>query len=195
MSKKSKKPTKKAKKELKKFSRLTKQKEILLDKNKKLKKELEETKDKLLRLAADFDNFRKKTDEERPEIEERAQIEFLMQLLPVFDNFERAYQHIPQKDKEKGWVKGIIAIEKLFHKILADLNIKKYHLKGKRFNPEEADAIMYVEDKHIPEGFIVEELEPGYKKNGKIIRHARVKVSQGARKQELGKRGDDENDN
>ena len=55
----------------------------------------------------------------------------------------------------------------------------KNNISREEFNPETMDAIMYVEDKSVPEGFVIEELEPGYKKNGKIIRHAKVKVSKG----------------
>jgi len=141
--------------------------------------EFKEAKEQLLRVAADFDNFRKRTEEDKPRIREASQVELLRDLLPVFDNFERAYKHIPEEDKEKDWVKGIVAIERLFHKILADMGIKKYHVEDKEFNPETMDAIMYLEDKEVPEDFVIEELEPGYKKGEKIIRHAKVKVSKG----------------
>jgi len=144
--------------------------------NKKLKKELDEMKAGWQRTQADFENFRKRTNEELLKRELNGKLNVILDLIPVFDNFDRAYEHIPDEDKEKDWVIGIIAIEKQFQSILNNMGIEKYHVKGKKFDPETAEAIMTVESKK-PEETILEELEPGYKMGEKIIRYARVKVS------------------
>lgn len=150
---------------------------------KKLKKEIEEMKAGWQRTQADFDNFRKRNQDEMEKRQNNARIQVIMDLLPVFDNFERAYKHIPESDKEKEWVQGIIAIEKQFHAILSQFGVEKYHVKGKKFDPQIADAMFY-EHSSKKEGVILEEIEPGYKIGEEIIRHARVKVSKG-RKSEI----------
>jgi molecular chaperone GrpE len=144
----------------------------------KLKHEIEEMKAGWQRTQADFDNFRKRTHEEIQKRELNGRLQVILDLVPVFDNFDRAYKHIPPSDKKKDWVMGIIAIEKQFQSILNNLGIEKYHVSGKKFDPETAEAMMTVESKK-PEGTIIEELEPGYKMGDKIIRYARVKVSRG----------------
>lgn len=145
---------------------------------KKLKKEMEEMKAGWQRTQADFENYRKRMTEEIEQRELNGRLQVILDLIPVFDNFDRAYKHIPDTDKEKKWVEGIIAIEKQFHSILNNLGVKKYHVKGKKFDPSTAEAVISIES-NKPEGTIVEELEPGYKMGDKIIRYARVKVSKG----------------
>lgn len=147
-------------------------------KTKKLKKELAEMKAGWQRTQADFENYRKRMGEEIGQRELNGRLQVVLDLIPVFDNFDRAYKHIPEEDKEKDWVVGIIAIEKQFQSILNNMGIEKYHVKGTKFDPETAEAMISVESKK-PEGTIIEELEPGYKMGDKIIRYARVKVSKG----------------
>ena len=150
-----------------------------INKTKKLMSEIKELKTGWQRTQADFDNFRKRTTDELSKRELNGKLNVILDLIPVFDNFDRAYKHIPESDKQKDWVMGIIAIEKQFQSILNNMGIAKYHVEGKKFNPETAEAMMSIESKK-PEGTIIEELEPGYKMNDKIIRYARVKVSKGA---------------
>ncbi|TSC90705.1 MAG: molecular chaperone GrpE, partial [Candidatus Berkelbacteria bacterium Licking1014_96] len=147
-------------------------------KTKKLKKEIAELKTGWQRTQADFENFRKRTHDELSKRELNGKLNVILDLIPVFDNFDRAYKHIPGEDKNRDWVRGIIAIEKQFQSILNNMGIEKYHVKGKKFNPETAEAMMTVESKK-PEGTVIQELEPGYKMGEKIIRYARVKVSRG----------------
>lgn len=143
---------------------------------KKLKREIEEMKAGWQRTQADFENYRKRMIEETQKREMNGQLRVILDLLPVFDNFDRAYKHIPPSDKEKNWVQGVIAIEKQFHSILNNLGVEKYHVTGKKFDPEIAEAV-FSEKSDKPEDTILEELEPGYKMGNKIIRYARVKVS------------------
>lgn len=144
----------------------------------KLQKEIKELKTGWQRTQADFENYRKRMTEELSKRELNGKLNVILDLIPVFDNFDRAYKHIPDKDKKKNWVQGVIAIEKQFHSILNNLGVEKYHVEGKKFDPETAEALMLTESKK-PEGTIIEELEPGYKMGEKIIRYARVKVSKG----------------
>ncbi|MCX6811275.1 MAG: nucleotide exchange factor GrpE [Candidatus Berkelbacteria bacterium] len=145
---------------------------------KKLKREIKEMKDGWQRTQADFENYRKRTADEINQREMNGRLQVILDLMPVFDNFDRAYKHIPDEDKEKNWVQGIIAIEKQFHSILNNMGIEKYHVAGKKFDPSLAEAAISAKS-NKPEGTIIEELEPGYKMGEKIIRYARVKVSKG----------------
>lgn len=145
-------------------------------KNKKFEKEVEELKIGWQRTQADFENYRKRMTEELSKRELNGKLNVILDLIPVFDNFDRAYQHIPKEDKKKDWVKGMIAIKKQFHSIIANLGIEKYHVKNKKFDPEIAEAVLSEKSKK-PKDTILEELEPGYKMGDRIIRYARVKVS------------------
>lgn len=145
---------------------------------KKLMSEIKEMKNGWQRTQADFENYRKRMTDELSKRELNGKLNVILDLIPVFDNFDRAYKHIPLEDRKKDWVMGIIAIEKQFQSILNNMGIEKYHVEGKKFDPENSEAMMSVgSDK--PEGTIIEELEPGYKMDNKIIRYARVKVSKG----------------
>jgi molecular chaperone GrpE len=148
---------------------------------KKLTREIKEMKEGWQRTQADFENYRKRMSDEISQRELNGRLQVILDLIPVFDNFDRAYKHIPDEEKEKNWVIGIIAIEKQFQSILNNMGIKKYHVEGKKFDPESAEAMMSVESDK-PEGTIIEELEPGYKMGEKIIRYARVKVSKDKKK-------------
>ena len=149
---------------------------------KKLMSEIAELKAGWQRTQADFENYRKRMTDELSKRELNGKLNVILDLIPVFDNFDRAYKHIPTEDLKKDWVMGIIAIEKQFQSILNNMGIQKYHVAGKKFDPESAEAMMSVESDK-PEGTIIEELEPGYKMNDKIIRYARVKVSKGKEKE------------
>jgi len=150
---------------------------------KKLKKEIEEMKEGWQRTQADFDNYRKRIQEELDARRESGKMEIIQEMLPIFDNFERAYKHIPKTEQKKDWVQGLMAIEKQFQSTLKGLGVEKYHLLGKKFDPELADALFY-EPSDKKEGIVIEEVEPGYKIGDKILRHARVKVSSGKKKED-----------
>ena len=146
--------------------------------SRKLEKEIAELKAGWQHTQADFENFRKRITDELSKRELNGKLNVILDLIPVFDNFDRAYKHIPKQDKNKDWVMGIIAIEKQFQSILNNMEIEKYNVQGKKFDQETAEAMMTVESKK-PEGTVIQELEPGYKMGEKIIRYARVKVSKG----------------
>ena len=137
------------------------------------KKAFAELNDQLLRLAADFDNFRRRTSQEREFIIALANERFAVDLLEVMDNLDRAL-----KSDDAHLREGLTQIRQLFSTQLQRHGITPIDSLDKPFNPGEHEAIAHVpSDK--PEGTVIDEVTCGYKMHEKIIRHAKVAVSKG----------------
>jgi molecular chaperone GrpE len=139
----------------------------------KLQKEYQELNERFLRLAADFDNFRKRTARDLEAQVKFAIEEFAIELLEVIDNFERA-----ARADEIGAGEGLAQIHKLFETVLERHGIRPITSVGKRFNPVEHEAIVCIASDQ-EEGTIVEEYCRGYCMHDRVIRCARVAVSKG----------------
>lgn len=139
-----------------------------------LKEQLEQKNDLLLRTAAEFDNFKKRTEREKMTVAEFAKASLIKQLLPILDNIDRA----AATDKETpDYIKGIEMIVKQFEGVAANLGITEVAAVGDTFNPELHEAVMYVEDENLSENVIAEVLQKGYKIGDTVIRAAMVKVA------------------
>lgn len=139
-----------------------------------LKAELESKNDLLIRTAAEFDNFKKRTERERFTVAEYAKAGIIKQLLPILDNIDRA----AAADKESAeYIKGIEMIVKQFEAIVANLNIEEIAKEGDTFDPNFHEAVMHVEDETLQENVIAEVLQKGYKIGDTVIRAAMVKVA------------------
>jgi molecular chaperone GrpE len=139
----------------------------------KLQKEYQELNERFLRLAADFDNFRKRTARDLEAQVKFAIEEFAIELLEVIDNFERA-----ARADETGASEGFAQIHKLFETVLERHGIRPIPSVGKRFNPAEHEAVVCIASDQ-EEGTIVEEYCRGYCMHDRVIRCARVAVSKG----------------
>lgn len=139
-----------------------------------LKAELELKNDQLMRTAAEFDNFKKRTERERASIAEFTKAGLIKQLLPILDNIERASAVEPNSDD---YIKGIEMIVKQFEKIASNLNIEEIAKTGDKFDPNFHEAVMHIEDESLEENVIVEVLQKGYKIGDTVIRAAMVKVA------------------
>ena len=137
--------------------------------NESLKKELDEQKDKYLRLIAEYDNYRKRTLKEKCDSYSDAFTKAIISFLPLIDNIERAQEYA--KDDE-----GIKAILKQLSDILTSLDVTAIESDGKSFDPNLHNAIMHEEDENAEENLIVQTLQKGYMLSDKVIRHAMVKV-------------------
>jgi molecular chaperone GrpE len=138
-----------------------------------VQREYEELHERFLRLAADFDNFRKRTARDLEAQVKFAIEEFAIELLEVIDNFERA-----AKAEEAGSGEGLVQIHKLFCAVLERHGIRPIESVGKRFNPAEHEAVVsFASDQE--EGTVVEEFCKGYCMHDRVIRCARVAVSKG----------------
>ena len=139
-----------------------------------LKAELEAKNDLLLRTAAEFDNFKKRTEREKLTVAEFAKAGLIKQLLPILDNIDRA--GMVEKDTPD-YIKGIEMIVKQFEGIASNLGITEVAAVGDTFNPEMHEAVMHVDDETLGENVIAEVLQKGYKIGDTVIRAAMVKVA------------------
>lgn len=137
------------------------------------KKELAELNDKYLRMAAEYDNFRRRSREEKEATYENALSDTVAQLLPIIDNLERAAMY---DDGEK--VKdGLVMIAKSVTAAFSALGVEEIGKAGEAFDPNLHSAVMHVEDDAFGEGEIIEVFQKGYKKGKHIIRFASVKTA------------------
>ncbi len=139
-----------------------------------LKTELEQKNDLLLRTAAEFDNFKKRTEREKLTVAEFAKAGLIKQLLPILDNIDRAA--MAPKDTPD-YIKGIEMIVKQFEGIAENLGVTEIAKAGDEFNPELHEAVMHIEDETLGENVIAEVLQKGYKIGDTVIRAAMVKVA------------------
>jgi len=145
-----------------------------------LKKQLEEIKDRLLRTHADFDNAKKRLSKEKEEFVRFANEKLMRGFLPILDNFERAILHSDTsgQDRTSSVKDGIVLIQKQMAVFLAAHGLVRMEVLGKKFDPHFHEAIGHVESADHPDETIVEEIEPGYLLAGRLLRPARVRISQ-----------------
>lgn len=137
------------------------------------KKALSELNDQFLRLAADFENFKRRTSKERESVVALANERFVIDLLEVVDNFDRAL-----KSDDSHLREGLEQIRELLNTQLQRHGIVPIDSLKKPFNPEEHEAIAHVSSGE-PEGTVIDEVTKGYRMNEKVIRYAKVAVSKG----------------
>ncbi|MCK4661758.1 MAG: nucleotide exchange factor GrpE [Bacteroidales bacterium] len=144
-----------------------------------LQKQLQETKDKYLRLSAEFDNYRKRTLKEKIELMKSAGEDVLINILPVMDDFERAMESTDKTKEIKAVKDGIKLIYNKFKEFLKLKGIKEIETKNKEFNTDIHEAITKfpVKDKKM-KGKIVDVVEKGYYLNDKVIRFSKVVVGE-----------------
>lgn len=143
----------------------------------KLQAEVQENQQRLLRVQADFDNFRRRTQKEKEELGKYASSKLITELLPVIDNFERALQASEENPEFESFSKGVSMIFRQLESVLATEGLSAMKTVGEPFNPEYHQAVMQVESEEYGEGIVVEEVQKGYMLKDKVLRPAMVKVS------------------
>lgn len=133
----------------------------------------------LKRLGADFENFRRRTEEERKELVSLVQARTLLELTPVLDNFRRATEHLPEELKGNNWVTGILYVEKQLEQIFEQFGVQKIKTIGEVFDPRFHEAIETAASDTIEANHIISEVESGYTLAGNVLKPAKVKVSSG----------------
>jgi molecular chaperone GrpE len=139
--------------------------------------EIGQLKDRMLRLAAEFDNFKKRSRKERSDLVLYANEELVKQLLPVLDNFERALESGRQQNMAEGFFKGIELIYGQALNILERIGLKHIEVVGQTFDPNLHEAVMRDPNAELPDNTIVQEFRRGYSLNEKVIRQAMVSVA------------------
>lgn len=136
-----------------------------------------ELKDVLLRKIADFENFKRRNENDQLNLLKFAAEPFLRNILPVYDDLERSLSHIDEAGNFESTRKGLQLVYEKFGKILENQGIKRIDAKGKPFNVEYHEALMQRAAEGVEPHTVLEVLEPGYMYKDKVIRHAKVIVS------------------
>ncbi len=141
-----------------------------------LESEIAALRDKLVRSAAEFDNFKKRTAKERDELYSMGVCAAVEKLLAVKDNLERAIPTMEGASAESV-ADGVKMIDKQFADVLADIGVEAIPAVGEEFDPEKHNAVMHDENEEFGENTISEEFMKGYTYKDKVVRHSMVKVS------------------
>lgn len=148
------------------------------DKLSEYEEKLRESEDKYLRLYAEFDNYKKRTEKEKSARYADALIDTSAEFLPVLDNLERALSAEAVSEDAKSIKEGVEMIQKQMTEILAKLKISEIKAVGEEFDPNLHNAVMHIEDENITENTVVEEFIKGYiYDNSRVVRHSMVKVA------------------
>jgi molecular chaperone GrpE len=149
------------------------------DQLQRLQDELNGTRDQLLRTMADFQNFRKRKQEDEVRIRTYATENLVTALLPVLDNFERTVKHLRDGASVEQMIEGVAAVERQLRSALESQNVKRIESIGLPFDPTYHEAIGMQESEDAEPNTVLEEFEAGYRMGEKVIRPARVKVASG----------------
>jgi len=141
-----------------------------------LQEELDELKDKYLRLFAEFDNYKKRTVKERLDLMKTAGQETIQSLLPVLDDFDRAKKSAESDKSAEVFSEGVAMVYKRLYHILEQQGLKSMESNGIDFNPELHEAISEIPAGQAMKGKVIDTVEKGYTLNDKIIRYAKVVV-------------------
>lgn len=148
-------------------------KEVVKESN-KIKQELEETTDRLKRIMAEFENYKKRSNKEREALYNSLLADIIASFLPVIDNLEKAVQ---AKTEDEGYKQGIELVLKQFVDVLTKFGVEEIKTVGETFDPEIHEAVSSIQDETKGEKEIVQEFRKGYKIGTKVIRHAMVVVA------------------
>ena len=150
----------------------------------KLKKEIEkkdelikEQNEKYIRLMAEFDNYRKRTEKEKAGMYAMGAKDVVEKILPVVDNFERGFSLVAEEDAEDPFTEGMQKIYKQLMTTLTDLGVTPIEAVGKEFDPNLHNAVMHVDDESVGENIVVQEFQKGYMYKDSVVRHSMVQVA------------------
>ena len=146
----------------------------LLSELESLKDQVAQQEDKYLRLAAEYDNYRRRTAKEKESIWADAKADAAVAFLPVYDNLERA---LKQETADEAYKKGVEMTMTQLKEVLAKLGIEEIPALGEPFDPNLHNAVMHVEDEGAGENIIVDVFQTGFRSGDKVVRFAMVKVA------------------
>lgn len=145
-----------------------------------LRQENESLRGQYMRIAADFDNFRKRQQRESEDLRVQLICSTLSEILPVVDNFERARQQLnPEGEEAQGLHRSYQGLYKQLVDVMKQLGVSPMRVEGERFDPSLHEAVLHEPSEIHSEDVVIEELQRGYHLDGRVLRHAMVKVSMG----------------
>ena len=152
----------------------------------KLRQELEEAKAQAAeylegwqRARAEFINYKKRMEKEQAEARKLANATFIVKLLPILDDLERAFQTLPPALMSFTWIEGVFMVYRKLQVLLEQEGVQVIETEGKAFDPLYHEAITHEPSETVPEGHIIAEVQKGYKLNERVLRPSLVRVSSG----------------
>ena len=136
---------------------------------------LKDKEDQFLRLAAEYDNFRRRSQKEKESVWADAKAETALAFLPVYDNLERAVA--TEGDEDSPHKKGLEMIFHQYQEILKKLGVTEIEAQGQPFDPEKHNAVMHIDDENLGENVVSQVFQAGFLLGDKVIRHAIVQVA------------------
>lgn len=158
--------------------------DILKERLAKSEEQTKELEDRLLRLAAEFDNYKKRMAKEFGYLIKNANENLILQLLDTLDNFQRALDSAKTSDDYESFHKGVELIYNHMKEILTKEGLKEIEALGKPFDPNFHEAVTQAESDEYDEGIIIEEISRGYMLNDRLLRASKVVVSKGKPREE-----------
>ena len=143
-----------------------------------LEKEITEYKDKMLRKAAEFENYKRRTENDQLNLLKYTGENLIVKLLPVIDDFERSIQHMDKANDVDSIKEGMMLVYNKLLKMLEEQGVKKIEATGKPFDVDYHEALMQRKDESVPPHTVLDELEKGYTYKDRVIRHSKVIVSE-----------------
>ena len=137
--------------------------------------QIEQLTDRVTRQMAEFENFRRRTEQEKAQMFGNGAKAIIEKVLPVVDNFERGLATV--EEGADPFADGMLMIYKQLLTTLEEAGVKPIEAVGKEFNPDFHNAVMHVEDEKVGENIVVEEFQKGYMYNDSVVRHSMVKVA------------------
>lgn len=147
------------------------------DEIKELTEELEKEKEKYLRLAAEFDNFRKRCQKEQEEFRKYSNEKLIVDLLDIYEGLERGIENFKKTDDKEKIIKGLEILYNQFDNVLKSYGLSPIKSIGEKFDPYKHEAMMQTETDEYEDGTIIEEFKKGYTLNNKVICYSKVRVS------------------
>ena len=137
--------------------------------------QIEQLNDRVMRQMAEFENFRRRTEQEKSQMFNMGAKNIIEKILPVVDNFERGLATV--EEGADPFADGMLMIYKQLLTTLDEAGVKPIEAVGQEFNPDFHNAVMHVDDEEVGENIVVEEFQKGYMYNDTVVRHSMVKVA------------------
>ncbi len=137
----------------------------------------EEYLDQWRRTAAEFANYRKRLEREQAEFIKQANAALIAKLLPVLDDFDLAFEHLPEEVAESAWVEGFALIRRKLHAILEQEGVTPIEAVGQPFDPTLHEAVSHEESEEVESGHVIAEVRKGYRLGDRVLRPALVRVA------------------
>ncbi len=151
--------------------------ELRLAQLEEAQREVDQFRNLLQRVQADSVNYKRRVEEEREELQKRANANLVIRLLPVLDDFERALQHIPNDDALSPWLAGVELVYRNLRGVFESLGVTQIEALDKTFDPLEHESVFYEITEDHEEGRVMSVVREGYKLHGRVLRPAQVTVS------------------